>query len=427
MVRILYLIMLICSVHAGAQESIKILFIGNSFTNGNSTVIDDVDAGTSSIPYKFKQLAETRGYNVDVEMYCPNGIYVYDYNQTGHANNSTTESVINSKQWDYVYIQDNQGSYVWSDGYLNATVGNANIDLYDKIKANNPCSRVIFYAGHALKGGLPSDYWNQGGLNLSSDNTVDCNARVYANVCYLNETAGFNEIVAPIGLVWNRYINAGYSENDLFHSDQTHPSSYGTYLGAAVIYSIVFRESPEQINWDGGLNEQKASFIREIAWDVVTDATIFNETHLTDYTPQISQNGNILSVENSYSSYTWYNDINIIQGATYYNYEIPVSGAYSVVVTDDNACKHYSMKINAYTTFYDFDIDNREYSIFGNMLTVKSAKYSSYKLYDISGSLIINGKIYKNETTTLTTPSSGIYFIKLSGSNNEISQKVYLK
>lgn len=424
-----YILLLILSITlftGYSQDTISILFIGNSFTNGNSTIIDNVNTGTLSIPYKFKQLAVTAGFNVDVEMYCPNGIYVYDYNgQTGHANRTETATKINSKSWDYVYVQDNQGSYVWSEGYFASTVANANIALYNKIKANNSCTRVFFYAGQALQGGLPSSYWNQGGLNLTYDNTQNCNTRIYKNVKYLNNHAGFNEIVTPIGLAWNKYISDGHSDSDLFFSDGSHPSNYGTYLAAAVVFSQVCKTSPVNINWNADLSGSVAQYLRQIAWDIINDVTIFQETHLSDYTPTIASSNNILTTSNSYSSYQWYQNLSPISSTNSSSYSYNQTDYYHVEVIDGNGCKYRS-----FNNHYDFStlIDNSTVNEFGidysnGKVIITNMSGGNLKLINITGTILMSKKIkgYKH-VELLDRFTAGTYVVIA-----EHNQKKYIK
>ncbi len=151
MKKIVFLLMVTFStlLSMAQPDEISVLFLGNSLTNGNSTNETDPTTGPS-IAHHFIEMATSAGFNVHVEMYAPNGVYVYDdpnnSNNPGHVSRTTTENLINSRIWDYVYVQDNSGAYMWAEGYINSDVANANIELCNKIKNNNPSTREIFYA-----------------------------------------------------------------------------------------------------------------------------------------------------------------------------------------------------------------------------------------------------------------------------------------
>ena len=322
-----------------AQEETSILFLGNSYTNGNSTNTDNVDGTNYSVPHDFKQLALAEGHNVHVEMHCPNG---QDGAVSGQINDATTTSLINSRNWDYIYIQDNQGDYVQDLGQIQQSTADNNITLYNRIKDNNSCTRVIYFAGQALKGGL-SAY-----SGWEDDNTVECNIRVYNNIRYLNDNAGFNEIVLPSGLGWNQYINDGYSEDYLFASDGYHATDEGTFIHACFVYVTVFKESLSNNPYSGGVtNATRAQYIKDMAFDVVTETPTFTETHLSDFSPEISYANPTLSTADVWSGYQWFNNnTNLLSGATSNSYNISETEDYYVLVTNSEGCKFRSFELN---------------------------------------------------------------------------------
>lgn len=423
--------MIVLSTYAQNPE-ISILFIGNSLTNGNSTNIDNPTTG-NSIAYNFRGLAMAAGFNVHVEMYAPNGVYIYDdpnnASNIGHCNRATTENLINSRQWDYVFVQDNVGSYMWSDGYLSADVGNSNVALHDKIIANNPCTKEIFYSAQGYYDGLPSAYWNSGGLNLTYDNNIEATIRSYRNSVYLNDVGGF-EIVTPAGLAWNRYCNDGHSRDDLYY-DTAHPTAKGAYLSGAVVFCSVFKMDPTNINWDNGFSD--AEYLRQIAYETVMDNTIYTETNLDEFTPELSFNANEISVDNTYNAYQWYLTPEQISGATNQTYTISQTGLYFAEVTDVNGCK-----LRSKVTNYDYiteigSVTDSKISIFPNPalnnINLSGIEINSLiSITDVNGQTVISEIANSNtRTINISNLSQGAYFVKIVNKNNVVIKKIIKK
>lgn len=81
--------------------------------------------------------------------------------------------------------------------------------------------------------------------------------------------------VAPVGLAWQRAMEER-PEIDMYDIDKIHPSVYGHYLAASVLYATVFGESPVGLNYIpseviGDLTEEEAAFLQRIAWETVQE------------------------------------------------------------------------------------------------------------------------------------------------------------
>ena len=410
-------------------DEISVLFIGNSLTNGNSTNIDDPTTGPS-IAHQFLEMATAAGFNVHVEMYAPNGVYIYDdpnnASNIGHCNRITTENLINSRVWDYVFVQDNVGSYMWSEGYISSDVGNANVQLYNKIKASNPDTREIFYAAQGFYDGLPSQYWNQGGLNLTYDNNIQATIRSYKNSCYLNDN-GMHEIVTPSGLAWNRYCNDGHSKDDLYY-DTAHPTEKGTYLCGAVVFCTIFKINPANISYTDGFPD--AAYLRQIAYETVMDATTFTETNLDTYTPAVQVNGNNLSTQNNYNSYQWYEGLSAISGEIQNQTTIDHTSYYSIQTTTTDGCSLFSksMEYTATPTNITDNIIIHEINIFPNpaqdYITIDNAAGYQLTIIDITGKTILTQMVTTdNKVFDITEFPIGIYQIFLKKANKQKTVK----
>ncbi len=205
-----------------AQDTTKVLFIGNSFTYYNN------------MPQLFQDYATAANKPVYFAMHAPGGISVGDISQgtSAHMNNPVVYSLINSMKWDYVVIQDNQGRFILDSAQFpsSSLVIKGHLMLMDSIKANNSCAKVLWFGGWAMKNGYPP-YGNTGPESIKR---ILCNYRV------LNDTA--KEIVSPIGEAWIKAIT-NIPATNLWDSDDTHPSLAGSYLTAAVVFHTIDRKS----------------------------------------------------------------------------------------------------------------------------------------------------------------------------------------
>ena len=77
--------------------------------------------------------------------------------------------------------------------------------------------------------------------------------------------------VAPVGLAWQRAMK-DRPGLDLYAADREHPSIYGTYLAANVVYATVFGRSPVGLAFfPSGMIESEAAFLQRIAWKTVQE------------------------------------------------------------------------------------------------------------------------------------------------------------
>ena len=58
---------------------------------------------------------------------------------------------------------------------------------------------------------------------------------------------------------------------NLYNADKRHPSLAGSYLGAATIYAAVYGKSPAGLKYRAELDETTAAFLRQTAWEAVSD------------------------------------------------------------------------------------------------------------------------------------------------------------
>jgi len=396
-----FLLLSFISLNSIAQT--KVLFLGNSFTY------------TYDIPTLFAGFANEAGISVFIDEKTEAGMAVADEQIVGHANDANSQAKISSQNWDFIVIQDNMGNYVSNIGSISANCGNANVTLYNQIKANNSCTRIIYFAGWGPEGGV-----------TASDNTQNCINRIHGNLNFLNDNVG-DEIVSPIGKCWIQSLNQMPSV-DLFYSDNVHPSLAGSYLAAASIFTSIFKVNPTTLNYTGGVNSTTASNMRQIAWSQVTNATIINQTNLNSFTPVITASGTTLTCSGFSAPYQWYLNGTAISGATASTYTATTNGNYTVEGTGTDGCQDISfvfelagVGINENEIKQSFEITKISNTTFELNSNVMGTVY----VYNLNGQLLFTDtKTTEIHQINMEAIANGLYYFSIINDTKKISKKI---
>jgi hypothetical protein len=317
------------------QTPVRILFIGNSFTEGND------------LPGIVKGLADEVEINTEIVSHIALGQSI-DY----FINEPECWDYIRSRQWDYIVIQDNQKYYTDSIGTLDSfgmpiPLLSNNIKFQNRIKKLVPCAKIIYFAG-----------WEQNGGDKCmspNDNTVKLVKRILANYGYLNNQAGVHNIIAPIGIAWISSITqrpylARNVDSLLYRTDGRHPGNAGSYLAACVLFTTIFHCSPVNLkDIYQFVPQELKTFLQQNAWDAVTDS--YEYSNIGSITPLLTHQGKSICASKNYISYQWYNGARPITGAKNFNYKYPEdrkNQEYWVETTDKKGCKYRSfpLKVN---------------------------------------------------------------------------------
>lgn len=392
-----------------AGDTTRVLFIGNSFT-----AVEDV-------PGLVRDLSQQAGHPFVFFMHAPGGISVGDVGQgtSAHMNNPVVYDAIRADKWDFVVIQDNQGRFVDGGGIFpspNASkVIEGHLKLRDSIRHYLPCARTIWFSGWAWKDGYQ-------GLGTGEDLIRN----IYENYRVLNDTT--HEIIAPIGSAW-LYAIRDLPAIDLWSADRAHQSLAGSYLAASVIHASIFRKNPENVLFDGGLDTAVARQLRKLGYRAVLDS--LPNSGLSNFVPQVAQNGNQLIATVGAGFYEWYKNGVLLPGNTN-TITISGSGTYQVIVRNVN-CTSRSMAIEIAATSGVQSVALRnDISVFPNpvqdVLTIKQKgnqdELLSMTISDVTGS-IVHQRSFKQETTVaLSQMPSGIYFVIVSGDNGRYTGRV---
>jgi hypothetical protein len=84
-------------------------------------------------------------------------------------------------------------------------------------------------------------------------------------------------MTAPVGWAWYAVLSEGVRDHYLHLPDMSHPSLRGSYLMACVLYSALFREDLEGIDYYAGIPVDEAIYFQTVAAEtVLNDLQLWN-------------------------------------------------------------------------------------------------------------------------------------------------------
>lgn len=226
------------AVERESNQPIEVLFIGNSYTFMND------------LPGIFSELAELAEHPANVVMFAKPGYSLLD-----HAQDPELQQVITNQNWDIVIIQEKSDLPI-----LNRNLMVQGVQRIDEMLASRD-QRVILFMPWAYQSGFPE---------AELENYVDMQNKVAE--AYNLTAEEFEMEVAPVGIAWQRALQTK-PDLELWADDGRHPSGYGSFLAANVIYALVFKQDPAGIRIPGDDEnlEKIHKFLQLTAADFVPD------------------------------------------------------------------------------------------------------------------------------------------------------------
>lgn len=414
------LILLLLKFEINAQsESKRVLFIGNSYTYVNN------------LPQMIADIANSMGDTLIFDSNAPGG-----YTLQSHSTNAVTLEKIASSNWDFVVLQEQSQfpsfpiSQVETDVFPYAHI------LDSLINANNSCSETVFYMTWGRKNGDASNCasWPPVCTYSGMDSLLNLRYRMMAE----NNHA----ILSPVGAVWN-YIRQNYPSIELYSSDESHPSTAGTYAAACSFYTTLYRKNPELIHFDAGLSASDAENIRRATKTVVYDSII--NWHIGEYDPVanfsfVSNQGNFIECSNlsiNASDFNWdFGDgsYSLEENPTHF---YTSADSYKILLTASHC--GLSDTISRWFVVYpinihDFENNLEAWDVYPNpgqsklYLNLDFKEVIEYKIFDSCGKEITNGKIDNiSKTVDISALTEGLYFIQLFDNQATIGVRKFLK
>lgn len=234
--------------YLGYSQTKSTLFIGNSYT------------GVNNLPQLTSQLATSAGFTLNYSAQTPGGAQLIQ-----HISNASVTGAIYSQNWDFVVLQEQSQKPSFGPASVAANVYPYAKRLCDTIRQKDSCTQPIFYMTWGRKfgdaGNCPVAPWLCTYAGMDSALAVSYNTMGQQNDAF----------VSPVGAVWN-YIIKNHSSINLYSSDNSHPSTYGTYAAACTFFSVIFREDPTLITNNYTINASDAAIIRNAVKVVCYDS-----------------------------------------------------------------------------------------------------------------------------------------------------------
>lgn len=248
MKRIPTLLLLVAVLTAGAQNHIKVLFLGNSYTYVND------------LPGTLKTLSQGCGDTLTYEQSTPGSCTFQQ-----HLSNATSTTLVNAGGWDYVVLQEQSQLPSFPISQVESQCFPYAQQLCEMVRAADADADVVFYMTWGRKNGDASNCANY--PPLCTYEGMD--SLLYWR--YMQMAEDNHAIVSPVGRVWH-VLRDSHPEIELYSSDGSHPSVAGTYAAAVTFYTVLFRKSPSCISNDLTLGAAAAQAIRETVAMVVFDS-----------------------------------------------------------------------------------------------------------------------------------------------------------
>ena len=235
---------LLSSVITFAQDSVSVLFIGNSYTYVND------------LPTVFSNLTISLGDEATIDSKT-NGGFTFQ----NHLTDPLTHSKIQSKPWDFVVLQGQSQEPSFPTSQVNTATLPPAVQLADSVYDNRYCSQAMYFMTWGRQNGDPQ--WD----SINTFNKMNLRLRD----AYVRFADSAQSCVAPVGVAW-KYVRDNHPAINLYSGDGSHPSPEGTYLAACTFYASVFRKSPVGAGYTFGLDPTIAAQLQNAAAISVLDS-----------------------------------------------------------------------------------------------------------------------------------------------------------
>ena len=253
----IFCIVALTPIFVFSQQTKEVLFLGNSYTYVND------------LPDMVKQIAISFGDTLNYDQNTPGGATLQM-----HSTNTQTLSKISQQQWDNVIIQCQSQEPSFDTSQVSNDVFPYAQILIDSIESNSVCTEPIFFMTWGRK------YGDQQNCQFYPPICTYVGMQQRLRESYLDMTFNHNATCSPVGMSWKESI-AQDSALNLYSSDNSHPSIYGSYLAACTFYATIFKNSPIGSTYMPiGISHATAVSLQTIASNTVLDSlsnwNIFN-------------------------------------------------------------------------------------------------------------------------------------------------------
>ena len=381
-----------------AQDTLRALFIGNSYM------------GVNNLPSMVSDLSTSLGDVLIIDSNTPGG-------QTfqNHAANPINYQKMAAQNWDYIILQGQSQEPSFPYAQVNSQTLPYAVQLADSAKAIQPCSQVNYFMTWGRQNGDPQ--WD-------SINTFDkMNTRL--RDAYLRIADSANAAVSPVGVAW-KYVRDNYPVINLYQQDGSHPSLTGSYLAACVFYTSLFHKSSVGSAYNPGIDHADALLIQQIASAVVLDSLSTWKLIHSDSTLQANASyssipgASLLSFSataNEAANFTWYFPDGSIETGPIIGFEYNLS-SYQVMLVAEGECDTDTVLLNVNSSKAALTANAAFlWQMIGpNSIEIRGEKNLAVAAFDVLGRKCPI-EIENNGVNSLLSFSNNAAFIKIETTN----------
>lgn len=231
---------------AAEQDSLRILWVGNSFTYYND------------LPAMVQRIAATQKIRLSYAKITKGGEKL-----AGHLENRKLLDTLARGGWDYVVLQEQSSMPAMHSSAVAREVYPAARTLDSLVHAASPDAHVIFYMTWGHKYGNRKYVAEYPPINTYEGMSERLKAS-YLEMAYDNDAW-----CAPVGMAWQR-VRSERPSLQLYAQDCFHPSEAGSYLAANVFFATIFRRR-YQTDYTASLPPETAEYLQQAAQQTVFD------------------------------------------------------------------------------------------------------------------------------------------------------------
>ncbi len=228
---------------ASAQDTTRVLFLGNSYTFFND------------VPTMLAEMAASLGHVIEIGQNTPGS-----FSLQGHTNDNTSQELIQQGDWDFVVMQEQSQKASLPYENVQADFFPSVQTLVDEIRTHNDCAVPLLY------------------MTWGRENGDSQNCGWWPPVCtyagmqellterYLEAADMTDSWCAPIGMIWEDVLAT--TNINLYNPDGSHPSAAGSYLATSAFFVSIFGENPIDSDFSGTIGFNNSQTIDEAVWNV---------------------------------------------------------------------------------------------------------------------------------------------------------------
>lgn len=398
--------LLICT--NSEAKKLKVLFIGNSYTDVNN------------LPEIIKQLANSMSDTLIYQKSVPGG-----YTFQNHTTNATTINLIQQGGWDAVVLQEQSQFPSFPIDQVETMVFPYAKKLDSLIHVSSPCAKTVFYMTWGRKNGDEQNcpQWPPVCSYQGMDSLLQSRYTMMAE--------SNHSWISPVAKVW-RHLREMTTPIELYQADESHPSPAGSYAAALSFYAVLFGKDATSSNYNFSVNANDAAVIRNVVKTIVYDSLPhwrqYNTTALVASFTYTNSANTFTFVSNStgnpITGYKW----NFGDGSPEINtptasHIFTSAGTHQVCLTVSNTCGEdvYCTSVNNGTVGIN-EIEKKEIVIFPNpVIDVIRFNYLKdnyqYSIYDSKGIKVKSGSVSPGIPIMVEDLAKGVYFIGLTDRN----------